>query len=140
MNDPARFQCTACSTKRPLVCNGGMEDDEIVNTNGQCIDPFRKMFDVTLAIAQRYYLEYGTGFSDTQLPVIAFTTGFTQEKGTRNPYQVIFVSGETDHDSSVTTLSQVRLIFCVRKFDWPTYMATFYVLMHECVPVTHLKA
>lgn len=125
--------CQSCSALRPQICNGSFDDDRIVTEKGDCISPLRRLFIIAYAAAGVYYSHFATIPPGFLLPKVTLSTGFSTVKPHDIPVD-LFVNGATFfRDNGARHASQVQLISWVERFDWDTYMAILYALVHECV-------
>ncbi|MDR4469538.1 MAG: hypothetical protein MRJ68_14790 [Nitrospira sp.] len=125
--------CNTCSPFRPKICNGGDEDQHIVDSGGLCIESFRKMFKLSLDVTAKYYNDLGH-VPNTCHPEVVLHTRFTE----RIPNDIpggFFVNGITSFGITNTgrLRSEICLELCVRRFDWNTYLVLPYVMFHECI-------
>jgi hypothetical protein len=117
------LSCTACANPdRP--CDG-RKDDVILDRSGDCIIQLRRMVAMALRIARAYY-EYACGMAAIQWPEVRFATYHMTE--TPHPYATpVAVSGRTDFEPHIT----VAIVFHPEGFNWPSYLAIPYILLHE---------
>ena len=128
----AKFSCRQCvsKTSEKKICNGSLSDSKVVDDGGDCIRPFKDLFEASRQIAQSYYQRFaGDGLKSIN---VEFSTALAPPEKKMPPGY--FVAGDTGfRDTRSFAISNVRLFLQVREFDWPTYQATLYVLLHECV-------
>jgi hypothetical protein len=119
------ISCTVCATPDD-ICDGGDFDDGIVDRKGPCIQPLRSWFDLAITIAACHYaVACGLTYPD-HWPHCVFQTADLNEKP--HPFNsTAEVSGATKHGSP--TVVELRLR--ARTFDWRSYSAVPYVLLHE---------
>ncbi|MEK6336954.1 MAG: hypothetical protein AABM67_18680 [Acidobacteriota bacterium] len=131
-----RMACDACSKLAPLVCNGGVRDDEIVSLGGACLAPLKDMFDIAHNVGRHYYVTRGTLMTGN--PDVVFATEkFSQKNPHHKPHDLpvdYFINGETVYaDTPGLTRARVVLKVPVEAFDTNTYLSTLYILFHECI-------
>lgn len=123
------ISCSACS--RPdVICDGRDAEDVIVDRVGTCVSPFRNSFDIALQIARRYYASACGQPVAARFPDCRFATAHVNGKA--HPFECAAqVSGKTTHG----TPTEIELSFQSRSFNWRSYMAVLYVLVHEAFHV-----
>lgn len=128
------ISCQDCAGSLEHVCCGSDTDSEVVSAGGQCVASFRLMFKWALAEATKCYEKYGTKVPQCGLPEVTFSTDFVRVGKPHDIPVDYFVGGVTDYfDSEDRASSEVKVVFRIEKFDWETYLAILYVLVHECV-------
>jgi hypothetical protein len=129
----AAISCEECSGSKSVCCGDPENDDRIVAARGDCIAPIRALFEWTRDTAMQWYRTYGTQVPAFGLPEVKLSTEHTG----RPPHDVpveLYVGGSTFYSSDdQRQVSEIRLTFWVEQFDWGTFLATLYVLFHECV-------
>ena len=127
------LDCAACSPLKPVICDGHWHDDRIVDGRGQCIAPLKSAFDAALSLARRYYSTHSTYFSNAIPPSVEFSTSFRNSTPHDCPVPY-HVGGATEfQDVAARKFSIVKLTVVPEQFDFGTYSALLYVLVHECV-------
>jgi len=127
------LDCAACSPLKPVICDGQWHDDKIVDAGGQCVAPIKAAFQVALSLARRYYSTYSTYFGNAIPPSIEFSTSFRSSTPHDCPVPY-HVGGATEfQDVAARRLSVVKLTLVPEQFDFGTYTAVLYVLVHECL-------
>lgn len=134
-----QISCAKCALSKAQICRGQNVDDDsrIVDQGGQCLLPIKKTFHVAQKVARSYYNRFAKNLLTQAQP--AKIVLFTRDEGAK-PHefaesQVPFqVSGVTDFDPGQQGWDTiVTLVFWVREFDWETYLACPYVLLHELI-------
>lgn len=125
-----RVDCERCAEPAP-PCRDRADDDENVARRGECLRPFRDLFDFAAGVARRAYATRSLAGDRAQGVVLRFGT-----RPAERPHDApiaIHVGGTTCYaDREGTPVSDVSLCFAVARFDWPSYLASCYVLFHEC--------
>lgn len=125
--DGLKISCTDCcaAVRGAAVCAPGQENDLLI-TVGECLAPFRVLFDYAHAMGRVYYGEKHH-----------LTLSFATHTSSSFPHQLasdIAANGNTEYDDSSGIMhSTVNLVFQHEAFDWPTYLSTLYILSHEVV-------
>ncbi len=132
-NNAKEVDCLRCSPPPGVICDGSDADHVIVNSGGRCIQGVRQVFDDALRNTVRFYQRFSTLYGGSRLPEVQLSTCYYQDKPHPFPIQY-YVSGATRyHDSNSELLSEVRFNVFPKNFDWDSYLASYYVFLHECV-------
>jgi hypothetical protein len=124
MDDFARrVSCTDCADPLP-VCANGYHDTAVLDAKGLCIVPFRELFETAWQIVAAY-CHWALGQAS---PSAVLSTDFSP-KTVHEYLWPIQVSGDVDYQRPAI----VRLKIGLKTFGWSAYLATPYVLVHECV-------
>ncbi|MEJ0073934.1 MAG: hypothetical protein WDO17_00555 [Alphaproteobacteria bacterium] len=122
----AEVSCATCAGGK--ICNGSMRDDAIVTEGGSCIAPFMLIFREAERIANAYYRVFA-GVGDIE---VSFSTGLLAPGASVGRVRVN--GAATPYDKSKQERrSAVELVLDVGAFDWQSYLACLYVLLHECI-------
>jgi hypothetical protein len=123
------ISCAACANPDP-ICDGRPLEDTIVDRGGECVSPLRTCLDVAIGIAQRYYaVACGDSIAE-RWPTCRFATAHVSGKA--HPFNCpAQVSAKTTHGQP----TEIELIVEPRTFNWRSYMAVLYVLVHEAFHV-----
>jgi hypothetical protein len=122
------IDCAKCGNH---VCDGSDADHHTVETAGECIKPFRTMYENVLKRTLALYRSYVPDFDAIPPPVVHFNT----ESATRPHHfgECAFVGGTTRYDDSTRrSVSIVTLMVAPEDFDLASRQAVGYVLFHEC--------
>lgn len=123
------ISCANCNSLR-----SGVGNEEVISSRGCCMSPLRQMFDIAHKTARIYYSKFAT-HSETILPEVVFSTRHSRDMSDLHDLPVPYaVTGGTQYCSlGEQSWTEVYLKMCVEKFDYDSYMATPYILFHECI-------
>jgi hypothetical protein len=129
------LSCRKCAelTSHKKICAGSARDSITVTERGECMAHFKTLFAAAEEIARAYYRTYAAPVLDRRDVNITFSTVGSDDKPHQIPVE-FFLTGDTVfQDVRHSAASEVMLRLCIKRFDWQTYLATLYVLLHECV-------
>jgi hypothetical protein len=128
--------CKTCvaKTAEKKICNGSTHDASTVDAGGDCIHFIRALFEAARDISQAYYDAFAGDAFKIKTVEVTFSTEVPSSEKLLKMAADYAVDGATGlEDNGRFAVSTVKLFLNVQKFDWPTYLATFYVLLHELV-------
>lgn len=111
-----------------------LPEEEEVGTTGCCMASLRQMFNTASETSTKYYSEF-TSVRPCNLPAVIFCTQHVRDSSHLHELSVAYaITGSTEMCvQSQQYWSEVRLKMCVPEFDFDSYMAVPYVLLHECI-------
>jgi len=127
----AQRRCEACQGGH--FCDGTTRDDGAVDKGGLCIREIKQLFLIAQRLARNLYLRHCPELSEAMLPEVTFATA---PATSRNDFfgGIYAVGGVTGwRNESQLREPTIGLVVHPASFDWPSYLATLYVLCHEWV-------
>lgn len=124
-----QISCKNCNSSTSVSDN-----EEIIGGSGCCMSPLRQMFNIAQETARIYYAKFTT-HPQIVLPEVVFSTKHSRDMSDLHDLPVPYaVTGGTQYCSlGEQTWSEVYLKMLVGQYDYNSYIATPYILFHECI-------
>ncbi len=124
------IECARCSRSR--ICDGGLDDDQIVTNYGGCIQTFTNLFRFVVQEAEAWYRLHVPNPIPFLTPEVRFETAFHSEPHRKPIAKHIGGSTFCEPGPKGDGLGVlVRLYLNVAEIDWESLTATPYILFHE---------
>ncbi len=129
-SEAKKLSCADCAAGK-RVCRGGQRDDHVVAAGGHCFRHATDLFMTVARVAEAYYREYASGFEQPPTLVMSSSEAATKPHVIPVP---IFIGAETRYEDDATgPVSAIDMKIAVRLLDWNSWLAAFYLLLHETV-------